>query len=122
MHSLQSEDSGKGRGDRLHHMTSIVDLTGTSSEEDDHVQSSVKRKRCDVTKACPNCFIDVAIGAGISSSCAKVSCPACGALFCGLCAKKASRTRCDCQKKVSVAIERTAASMRADEEGDEVGD
>ena len=77
----------------------IVDLTGTSSEEDDHVQSSVKRKRCDVTKACPNCFIDVAIGAGISSSCAKVSCPACGALFCGLCAKKASRTRCDCQKK-----------------------
>ena len=100
----------------------IVDLTGTSSEEDDHVQSSVKRKRCDVTKACPNCFIDVAIGAGISSSCAKVSCPACGALFCGLCAKKASRTRCDCQKKVSVAIERTAASMRADEEGDEVGD
>jgi hypothetical protein len=41
----------------------IVDLTGTSSEEDDHVQSSVKRKRCDVTKACPNCFIDVAIGA-----------------------------------------------------------
>ena len=89
----------------------IVDLTGTSSEEDDHVQSSVKRKRCDVTKACPNCFIDVAIGAGISSSCAKVSCPACGALFCGLCAKKASRTRCDCQKKVSVAIDRTALSQ-----------
>mgnify|MGYP001472860088 CR=1 FL=1 len=66
--------------------TGAVDLVTTATAEDDSAQlPSVKRQRCGMTRACPECQKDVALAVEMAFSCAEVRCPACSLIFCGWC-------------------------------------